>query len=413
MPKRRIAMISFHSCPLGQLGARDVGGMNVYVRELARGLGALGYMVDIFTRTHDPHDPQIHNPYNNVRLIHVPAGRAGEMDKAEQYTHLGKFVQNMARFINSDGACYDLIHSHYWLSGLVGHRLSATLGVPQVVMFHTLGMAKNSLPVGGREPDVRITGEADIARICRHIVASTEEEKARIVYAWGVSAKKISVVPCGIDTRLFRPTPRDAARRVLGFPAEEKVILWAGRIEPLKGLERLVEALGILRRSGTKLIIAGGDEHNQEVVAKLRSRVAELGISGRVDFLGAIRQEDLPLYYSAADLTAVASYYESFCLVILESLACGTPVVSTRVGVAPSIIGDSNGFISDGSPHELAQAMERVLNERRGHEETLLIRAGAIPYDWSVIAERIGAVYEASLSSEDAVPASVDDVWGH
>ena len=395
MSERCMAIISYHSCPLGRLGGRDTGGMNVYVREVARELGAQGYAVDIYTRAHDLQEPPVMSLFEKTRLIHIRAGWVGDMGKAEQFRHLAEFVRNVTDFVSTDGVSYDLIHSHYWLSGLAGQRLSETWGVPQIMMFHTLGVVKNDLPVGERESEVRLKAERDLARACRHIVVATEDEWGQIG-TWGVGAEKVSVVPCGVDLELFRPTDKLAARRELGLAGEEEIILSVGRIEPLKGLERLVEAFSILHRPGLKLLIVGGDTHSHNETARLKALAVGLGVGDRLEFYGAMAQERLSLYYNAADVTVVASYYESFCLIILESLACGTPVVSTGVGVAPAVIDDTCGMVAEGTPQSLAQAIARVLDRGQVYEAEHLRRTAA-PYSWTAVAERLAKVYQAVL----------------
>ena len=393
----RIAMICFHSCPQGQLGARDVGGMNVYVRELARGLGALGYEVDIFTRAHNPPDLPVVNLFQNVRLIHLRAGPVEDMDKMAQFSFLAEFRQGIADFALTEGVRYCLIHSHYWLSGLAGLPLSDAWGVPLVTAFHTLGAAKNSLPVGKREPDVRLAAEREVARACRHLIATTKDEEGQLMRLFGVEAGKISVVPCGIDIGLFRPVAQAAARQTLGLAAGVKIALFVGRIEPLKGLGRLVRALSLLPHD-LRLLIIGGDACGRAEVEGLISHAEGLGVAERIEFLGAVSQERLPLYYSAADATVVASYYESFCLVILESLACGTPVVSTKVGIAPAVLGGINGCVADeGTPQALAHSLAQVLDLGRDSEVVRHRQGTVAAYNWTEVAERVAAAYERVL----------------
>ena len=409
MPARRIAMISFHSCPSGRLGARHVGGMNVYVRELARRLGARGHKTDIYTRAHDIRDLPVVNLFQNVRLIHIPAGLAEDMDKAAQLAHMAEFIQNMEDFIQTDGVRYDLIHSHYWLSALAGQYFGGVWGAPQIVTFHTLGALKNRLAIGEREPEVRLRFEQEITQSCRRLVVATEGEREWLIHTGKAEPEKISVVPCGIDLGLFRPIPRLVARRALGIASGEKVILSVGRIEPLKGLERLIKAYSMLQQSQLRLTVIGGDTYSHGEAARLKLLAGELGAGARVEFLGPTQQGCLPLYYSAAELTVVASYYESFCLVILESLACGTPVVSTGVGVAPAVINGTNGaLVYEDSPEALAQAMDMVLSGQRDSETIGQIRSAAAPYSWESVADDMAAVYEATMTPEPCVPVAFD-----
>ncbi|RJO61259.1 MAG: glycosyltransferase family 1 protein [Dehalococcoidia bacterium] len=396
-----IAMFSIHSCPLGQLGTRDTGGMNVYVRELSRELGRLGHCVDIYTRAHDPRDAQVDHPSENVRVIHIQAGPVEDMGKMAQYEHLPNFILNMEAFSQGDGDRYDLVHSHYWLSGSVGLRFAHQWGIPHAVMFHTLGAIKNHLPVGEAESAVRLAAEKELVDGSQRIVCATSPEKAELVRLYGAQADKISVVPCGVDTDLFKPQDRIEARRSLGL-GDGKIILFIGRIEALKGIDNLVQAMSLLKpQTDARLLVIGGDEHSQAEVSRLEDMTRQLGISDAVEFLGTVAQSRLPLYYNAADVSVVASYYESFCLVILESLACGTPVLSTKVGVAPAVIRDGqNGcLVSDNNPQNLADGLAAVLDSES--VDAQLIRQSVLEYDWSAIARKIEIEYQAILASKN------------
>jgi D-inositol-3-phosphate glycosyltransferase len=390
-----IAMISLHSCPLGQLGTRDTGGMNVYVRELARELGALGHRVDIYTRAHDPRDARMESPNPNVRLIHIQAGRVEDMGKMAQYEHLADFTANMADFVAEDGARYDIIHSHYWLSGEVGRRLAQTWQIPHVILFHTLGAIKNHLTVGEIEPAVRLSIEKELAHSCRRIIASTEREKGELARLYDAEPARIDIVPCGVNLNLFQPQDKATARQQLSLAPEKKIVLFVGRLEPLKGLENLIRATELLNIPEIKLLVIGGDDHSQPEVNRLTGLANELGIGRKIEFLGTVPQAELPAYYSAADISVVASYYESFCLVILESLACGTPVVSTRVGVAPAVIkAGLNGYlVEDNQPASLAQGIQAMLNHRSLPDRAELIRRSVTDFSWPTVAGFIAKEY--------------------
>jgi D-inositol-3-phosphate glycosyltransferase len=387
-----IAMFSIHSCPLGQLGTRDTGGMNVYVRELSRELGKLGHRVDIYTRAHDPRDAQVDYPCQNVRVIHIQAGPVEDMGKMAQYSHLPNFILNMEAFSQLDGARYDLVHSHYWLSGSVGLRFASQWGVPHAV-----------IPVGETESAVRLAAEKELVDGSLRIITATAPEKGELVRLYGAEANKISVVPCGVNTNLFEPQDMSNARHALGLGGG-KIILFIGRIEALKGIDNLVQAMSLLNwQTDAKLLVIGGDEHSQPEVFRLKEMTRQLGISESVEFLGTVSQCRLPLYYSAADVSVVASYYESFCLVILESLVCGTPVVSTKVGVAPAVIRDGqNGYLVSGnSPESLAGGLAAVL--RSAKMDRARIRQSAMEYDWGAIACKVEREYQSLLTSKDLI----------
>ena len=406
----RIAVLSIHSCPLGQLGTRDTGGMNVYVCELSRQLGAMGHKVDIFTRAHDPRDDEIEEPFENVRLIHIKAGKVEDMGKIAQLSHLDEFKENMALFTAIDKSHYDIIHSHYWLSGLLGNIFSGKWNVPHVIMFHTVGALKNMLPVGDPEPIERIMSEKELISCCGRIVVATEKESLQLHDSCGAEPGKISVVPCGVNHDLFYPLDQSDSRRFLGIDEAGKIILSVGRIEPLKGFDRLIKGVAMLNQRDVRLIIIGGDAHSKAELSRLRGVAADLGIENKVSFTGTVDQKLLPIYYSAANATVVSSYYESFCLIILESLSCGTPVVSTNVGIAPDVIEDGlNGYVVRSERiQELTSGMESVLALPKLLSETNSIRESVSGYSWPRVASGIENVYAKAIVEHqfDALQAS-------
>jgi D-inositol-3-phosphate glycosyltransferase len=385
----KIAMLSAHSCPLGKLGTRDTGGMSVYLLELARELGKLGHQVDVYTRVHDPRDKLIYDLGPNSRLIHLLAGENGEIHKLAVYPHLPDFAWRLEDFRSQNQLRYDLVYSHYWLSAWVGKRLQKGWGVPHMVMFHTLGAVKNAIGVGGREPELRIKTEKSVVRSCDRIIAATEREKEDLVRFYGAPSAVVKVVPCGVNTELFQPLDRRMARDRLALNGD-KHLLYVGRIEPLKGIDRLLRAVSYLKeRRPLRLLIIGGDENSHQELERLKILAAELQIQDRVVFLGLVKQSELPLYYSAADVCVVPSYYESFGLVTLESLACGTPVVATAVGSAASVIrqGETGYVISDNDPYLLADRIDSALSmQNNGSGLASVMRASLAPYRWPAIA---------------------------
>jgi len=228
-------MLSAHSCPVGNLGAKDTGGMSVYIRELAHELGKQGHMVDVYTRVHDPKDPQIINLGQNARLIHLRAGENETIHKLAVYPYLPDFACNLENFRKNNHLQYDLVFSHYWLSGWVGRYLQKWWNVPHTIMFHTLGAVKNTFGIGEDEPELRIETERDLARDCHHIIAATEREKEELIRYYDASPERISIIPCGVNLELFQLMDKERVKQQLGF--EGKIILFVGRIEPLKGME--------------------------------------------------------------------------------------------------------------------------------------------------------------------------------
>jgi len=388
----RIAMLSAHSCPIGSLGAKDTGGMSVYIRELARELGKQGHLVDVYTRVHDPRDGQIYELGQNARLIHLRAGEDKEIHKLAVYSHLPDFACKLENFRKHNNLQYDLIFSHYWLSGWVGKSLQRWWNVPHVMMFHTLGAVKSAIGIGEEEPELRIETERDLAKSCHHIIAATEKEKENLILHYSASPERIGVVPCGVNLELFQPVDKGTAKQQLGFD-DNKIILFVGRIDPLKGIDRLIKAIPYLPDThGLRLVIIGGDEHSQHEIAQLQKLSGDLHIQDSVTFLGLIKHDQLPYFYSAADACVVPSYYESFGLVALESLACGTPVVATDVGDLKSVIrqGETGYVITDNAPHHLAEKIALLLSMPGiDTESALSIRASVSRFSWSNIAEAL------------------------
>ena len=289
--KMKIAMLSVHSCPVGMLGARDTGGMSVYIRELAREMGRLGHTVDVFTRVHDPNDPVIIGLGDNARLIHLMAGGIEQINKLDIYPHLPSFTEELDEFRRQDGGQYDLIYSNYWLSGLAGQHLAGLWNVPHLVIFHTLGAMKNAAGIGPGEPELRLEQEGVLARECSRIIAPTEREKENLVRFCSAAEERIAVVPCGINLERFQPVDRTEARRRLGI-GEGKVVLFVGRFDPLKGIDRLFEAAALLKKSQpVDLLLVGGDGGKTLNASEERRRrwawpgiYALQGRSGRTSF---------------------------------------------------------------------------------------------------------------------------------
>jgi len=377
----RIAILSVHGCPLRQAGSKDSGGMNIYVMETARRLAARGVMVDVFTRHHDPLDPEVINLAPGARLIHLPAG-APSLDKTGVYQLLPEFTSQLRRYCVSNRLSYDLVSSHYWLSGLVGMRLSSEWGVPHSTSFHTMAELKRRGRPEESEVSERDDSEKQIARAADSIIVWTEDERQTVAEYCNTDPKKISVIPPGVDLSHFRPMSKQEARSHLGY-GEEKNILFVGRLEPLKGVDRLINAVASLENAATiNLTVVGGDDNSTEK-ARLQAVASRMKLSSQVNFVGAIDQSELPIHYNAADVCVMPSYYESFGLAALEAAACGTPVVASEVGGLPAIVKDGEtGYLvpvkrADVMAEKLCHllsddlARHRMGTAARNHAETL------------------------------------------
>jgi D-inositol-3-phosphate glycosyltransferase len=408
-PIKRVAMLSVHTCPLATLGGKKTGGMNVYVRDFSRELARRGLRVDVFTRSEDDCQPTIkHDLGFGARVIHVKAGPEKPIPVADIENYLDDFVDGVLEFALQEGARYDLIHSHYWLSGLVAERLSQTWnGVPIIQMFHTLGHMKNRVALSDSErvPQARIEGELRVMAIADKIIAATPAEYAQLHWLYGVDVNKVETIPPGVDLQRFKPIAKDFAKEHIGIPLDHKNILFAGRIEPLKGIDTLLRAISLIYKQVPEAIenvcvsIIGGDpwsDDPDDEIARLKDIGRDLGVMDMVAFLGAKDQDVLPDYYAAAEMVVMPSHYESFGLVALEAMAMGTPVIASEVGGLAFLVQDGvNGFhVPSRDPEALAERIYTLLNDdecrkRLGRQAY----QNALRYSWPLIVDRIFEVY--------------------
>ncbi len=407
-------MLSVHACPLAKLGGRDSGGMNVYVRELARDLASRGIEVDVYTRWREPSDPPIQQLAPNARVIHVESGPIGYLPKMAVFDRLEEFTDGVRRHAERDGLAYDVIHAHYWLSAEVARALGAAWDVPVVQMFHTLGLVKREVmdeDVDG-ESDIRVDIERRAVRESAAIVAASEIEAEELMQLYAADPERLAIIPCGVDPRVFRPIRQADARQALGRDQCERLVLFVGRIEQIKGIDVLLRALALLffrrpdLRSQICLLVVGGaldpddDAPETEKVTELRRLVHAHRMEDNVDFVGSQDQERLALYYAAADVCAVPSLTESFGLVALESMACGTPVVATRVGGLQTVVedGSSGLLVAAGDYQALAEAILAVLGDHRLRVHLAHgARERAESFTWQRVGSEIGALYETVL----------------
>src|SRR5512142_2874513 len=405
----RIAMISYHTCPLATLGGKDTGGMNVYVRELTRQLGKMGIHVDVFTRSQDDHVPHVlHELGYGNRVVHVPAGPEHPVAKQELASYIPEFVDGIKAFAREKDIRYDLIHSHYWLSGIAAASLSdAWGGTPIVQMFHTLGEMKNRIArsEAEREGEYRIQGERQVLRRADRVIVATIAELTQLRFLYKADAAKMVVIPPGVDVDHFYPIPPDEAKMYVGLKPDDRMVLFVGRIEPLKGVDTLIQAMSCLKWKEVEpvhLAIIGGNpsasprEMSAEM-ARLQKLCDDLCMGQTVVFLGKRDQDKLPYYYSAAELVVMPSHYESFGMVALEAMACGTPVIASEVGGLAYLVRDGEtGFtVPDQEPELLSEKITWLLEDRDLHR-TMSERAVeyAQHYAWEKIASQIVNVYK-------------------
>lgn len=408
----RIAMLAYHSSPVAPLGGKHTGGMNVYVRELSRRLAQLGHEVDIFTRGKRSAETNLHRAEGGwARLIALPAGPQRDLERDELVAHIPDFADALLDYTARQELDYDLIHAHYWMSGLVGIRLKAEWRIPMVLMFHTLGLVKNRIEaLSERESDERIRGERQAIAQADMVVAATPAEQADLQWLYEVRSPQITVIPPGVDLDHFQMQSAAEARAQLGLPDDEPILLYVGRIEPLKGIDTLIRAVALLPpMQRPEVYVIGGEANVPDAqldseMGRLQALARGLDLGAHVHFLGKREQEELPAFYAAADIVVVPSYYESFGMVALEAMACGTPVIASRVGGLAYVVQDgvSGYHVQEGHPGELAGRLELLLADAGLREQ--LGRGGqhiAKAYSWEKIAGQIAALYERVLLIAD------------
>ncbi|MCL4540789.1 MAG: glycosyltransferase [Chloroflexi bacterium] len=420
---QRTAMFSVHTCPLANPGGKDAGGLNVYVRQLSRALARRNIAVDVFTRQRFAQGPRIVSDGPGVRIIHIDAGPTGPLPKESIALYIPEFIEHVEEFRRQEDMHYDRLHAHYWLSGLVTAQLRTMWQVPSLVMFHTLARIKNTHLTDGEKLDGEFRADGEQQAMDRNdlIIAANRLELEEMRKHYRLPLSKITTAPLGVDLRLFHPQDRAAARTALGF-SRQHLIFSVGRIEPLKGFDTLVHAAAQLftehpqLRETTEIWIGGGridhdDPSSGTPVRRLQNLVNQLGLDTQVRLLGAIPQEELPLYYGASDCTVVPSHYESFGLVAIEAMASGIPVVASNVGGLSLTIKDGEtGFLV---PPRDASAFANRIYELLASPQLASAMGNASAkegayYSWETVANRIEQIYArfGSFNRPDTLPQS-------
>ena len=395
MSVRRVAMLSVHTSPLDQPGSGDGGGMNVYVASLASALTRAGVECDVLTRAEGVHSPGVVEIEPGVRVVHLAAGGQEAMPKYALPEVLGEFTDAANNYIG--GRSFDALHAHYWLSGAVGHQLKHDLGLPLVTTFHTLAATKAAAGIHD-DPITRVGTEREIVACADRIIASAPDEAEELLTTYGARTEKVEVIPPGVDHELFSPGDRHRNRQRLGLDVGLPILLFVGRIQPLKGVDRALRALAELPDPRALLVVVGGPSgaDGEDEVARLKALAQQLGIVDRVRWVSPQPHGALASWYRAADVCLVPSRTESFGLVALEAAACGLPVVATDVGGLQSLVDDGEtGFLVDAHGGEefavpIAQLMaDPALAAEIGARAAA--RSGR--YAWSMTAARLRRIY--------------------
>jgi D-inositol-3-phosphate glycosyltransferase len=411
-----VAIISYHTCPLATLGGKDTGGMNVYVRDLTKYLGLYGVHVDVFTRSQDEHVPHVlHNLGCGNRVVHIPAGPENPRPKSELRDYISEFTDNIIKFADNKQIKYDLIFSHYWLSGLAALKLKEKWRIPVVHMYHTLALLKNQNAHFRKDVDgaYRIEGEKQVLSEIDRLIVATPDEKEKLIALYSANADMMEIIPPGVDLTRFYPIPIEEAKEFIGIPKEERMILFVGRIEPLKGVDTLIKAIAQLQQADVLskcphyLYVIGGDpdadvnEMNTEMQRLQKLRI-DLGVKDLVIFLGKKDQDVLQYYYSSAEMLVMPSNYESFGMVALESMACGTPVIATQVGGLQHLVQDKEtGFIiPNDNPDALEEKITQLLckegmKQELGENSILYAKS----FSWDVITKKVIETFDETIES--------------
>ncbi len=402
-----VAMLSVHTSPLDTPGrTKDAGGMNVYMRELARELGQHSIKVDIFTRWTNESTPTIVQVSPNVRVISIKAGPVTPISKHDLYQYIPAFTRHIEEFRRSEFLYYDVLHSHYWLSGVAATQLSRRWDVPHITMFHTLGRLKQLANPNEPESQLRLEWEQRLIQQADRIIAATAEERVQMIRYCGATPNQVHVIPCGVDLKLFVPQNRQQAREKLGLRQQQPVILFVGRLDPFKGPDLLLRAAAMMEEDA-QIVIVGGKLTGDPYLQQLRVLSAELKLSSHIRFLGARPQQELPMIYSAANITAMPSYHESFGMAAVESLACGTPVVATRAGGLTTVVRHGEtGYLVPRCPGFFAERLDTLLREPTLLEQMCRsARPSILQFSWKSVASQMSDLYDDVLNETKCLAA--------
>ena len=405
MMLRRIALISDHASPLAAAGGVDSGGQNIYVAQVSRHLASLGYQIDVFTRRDSPLLAEVVQ-WGDVRVFHVPAGPAHFVRKEDLLPTMTEFAAYVEQVCMREGP-YDLVHANFFMSGLVALMLKQKLGIPFVMTFHALGRVRRLYQAEADQfPAERIDIEDRIIQQADGIIAECPQDEADLLSLYQADGGKISVIPCGFDAREFWPIAKRFARKTLGLPPDQPLLLSLGRTVPRKGIDNAIRATGVLvREHGMRptLMVVGGNSDLPDPaltpeIARLRAIAESENVADRVVFVGRRSRELLKLYYSAADIFITTPWYEPFGITPLEAMACGTPVIGSDVGgIKYSVVNGVTGYLV---PPEDPGALARHVAElyRRPDQLKEMARNGIRrvnrSFTWAGITESIASFYK-------------------
>jgi D-inositol-3-phosphate glycosyltransferase len=407
--KNRIAVISEHASPLATLGGVDAGGQNVYVAELAKSLSLAGYDLDIFTRWEDPALPHVVKWMPGIRIIHLAAGPKEVIAKESLLPFMDEFRESMLTYIRRNKIVYDLIHANFWMSGLVASQLKEILGIPFVITFHALGHVRR-IHQGDNDkfPPERISIEQDIIKKADRIIAECPQDKEDLVHYYNAPTFKLDTIPCGFSSKEFYPIDKPLARKLLQLPPHDFLILQVGRMVPRKGVDNVIKGMANLKRPDIHLLIVGGDFDEKDALSnseikRLNALAQELGIGSMISFAGHKNRDLLKFYYSAADVFVTTPWYEPFGMTPLEAMACGTPVIGSKVGgIKYSVIHGATGLlVPPNDPEALAGSIDQLISDKQllAQMSRNSLKRVNQEFSWAHIARQADRLYQNVILS--------------
>lgn len=377
MQKKRLAVILYHTCPLSDEIDAEIGGANTYVLELSKALAKKGKVIDIFTRLQDPKSERIVQVSPNLRVIHLPGGPLKKLHKTEQEQHIPDFLNNFYAFMDKEEVSYSLVSAHYYLSGIIGLDIKKRLDIPMVITFHTLALMKNLVARSDEERESlsRIKTELQLVKEADQIIATSENDSQYIESLYGGDKKKIAILIPGVNLSLFKPSNKVAAKKAIRADLDHKIILFVGRIEPLKGIDVLLYAMKIILNEHPDfricVWIVGGDvsqsaDNWSKELKKLNEIRKVLKIDAAVKFVGRKEPVELPNYYNASEILVLPSHYESFGITAVEAMACGVPVITTDVAGVSDLFDKQHEYLitSANNPILLADKIQSLLCDK-------------------------------------------------
>ena len=404
---RRVALISEHASPLAILGGADSGGQNVYVGQIARHLAAMGYSVDVFTRRDSKLLPEVADWIQGVRIFHVPAGPPEFVRKEDMLPYMEKFTEYVSRICRRRRQPYELIHANFWMSALVAADIKRQLGIPFIVTFHALGRVRRQFQGEADEfPDERFAVEDRIVAEADHIIAECPQDEEDLIRLYNADPARISIIPCGFDPAEFWPISKPLARVVLGYSADERIVLQLGRMVRRKGVDNAIRGFARLVErdpAPARLVVVGGESDDPDPlltpeIARLRAVAEEERVGDRVAFVGRRGRDSLKYFYSAADVFVTTPWYEPFGITPVESMACGTPVVGSNVGGIKFTVrdGETGYLVPPDDPEALGQRLLHVYQNAkvRGVLGRQAIRRANDLFTWQKVTSALATLYE-------------------